>query len=217
MDALYKMFDRITEMIPGQLLPVIRFGAIGLWAIMAIVVVIISWSQGTESAPQIGQELSIAEMKERQKREENLKDRGEVSIPGLDEILPERSERSETPFQYEYEGEREPTVMQEDDALREPSDTREPTYQGDNPAPLQEGGSYVPNRDAGVGGVRERFDTQPGEGGLLPLPGEDERARRSDQQTQTPPTRSEQSQPAREPTGSRNEPTNSDDELPMLQ
>lgn len=169
MDALYKIFDRFSEMIPPQLLPVIRLGAILVWILFAVVVAILAWQQGSESAPQMGQELSLAEIKARQQREANLKKPQNVRVPDLNELIPERAQE---PIRYESPapatGERrENSMLDTDTGLIEPRNPANgPRYQGEGLAPRDAGVNtpdilpigprdYRPEQDSGVGGVRE--------------------------------------------------------------
>jgi hypothetical protein len=166
--ALYKIFDRFTEMIPPQLLPILRMAAVLGWAVMAVVVVAMAWQRGGESAPQVGQELSLAEIKARQQREANLKKPQNVRVPDLNELIPQ--ERA-APLQFE---------SQRDRARGELPDPG-PVYAGEGLAPLEPPASrtaplsgvgpqdYRPERDSGVGGQRERLDNRSGAGPVLPL------------------------------------------------
>lgn len=174
MDALYKLFDRFSEMIPPQLLPVIRLAAILVWVVLAGIVAVLAWGQGSESAPQMGQELSLAEIKARQQREANLKKPQSVRIPDLNELIPERSRE---PIQYEsptLDARRQDSnantnrMLESDGELIEPrnpvSDPRG-NYRGEGLAPRDGQATpgmlpvgpqdYRPARDAGVGGVRD--------------------------------------------------------------
>ncbi|MCR9144096.1 MAG: hypothetical protein NXI24_17745 [bacterium] len=180
MDGLYKLFDRFSEMIPAQLLPVIRLAAILVWVLLAGIVAILAWGQGSESAPQMGQELSLAEIKARQQREANLQKPQNVRIPDLNELIPERPRE---PVQYESprradSGDDRRGLIQSDSNLIEPRNPADdPLYRGEGLAPRDRtsgpvpGDSsrtdsgpemlpvgprdYQPARDAGVGGVRD--------------------------------------------------------------
>ncbi|MEQ9363315.1 MAG: hypothetical protein RIF32_03675, partial [Leptospirales bacterium] len=187
MDALYKIFDRFSEMIPPQLLPVIRLGAILVWVVLAGIVAILAWGQGSESAPQMGQELSLAEIKARQQREANLQKPQNVRIPDLNELIPERPRE---PVQYESpaldraQPDRADPMLDADSRPIEPRNpVHDPLYQGESLAPrggesapniLPVGpGEYRPAKDAGVGGVREEAGGNSrgvrSPAGLLPL------------------------------------------------
>ncbi len=147
MDDLYKLFDRFTEMIPPQLLPVIRLAAILVWVLMAGIVAILAWRQGSESAPQMGQELSLAEIKARQQREANLKKPPAVRVPDLNELLPEPAldssieeaqDRRESAF---TDGSEDPRLLEtREDLMRAENPVAEPAprYAGEGLAPVND-------------------------------------------------------------------------------
>ena len=89
-NALYKLFDRFTEMVPPQILQFIRLGALLIWLIIATIVAYMAWQSGAQSAPQMGQELSLATIREKVEREENLRRTGNVILPDLNDLVPER-------------------------------------------------------------------------------------------------------------------------------
>ena len=157
-------------MIPPQLLPVIRLGAILVWVLFAVIVAVLAWQQGSESAPQVGQELSLAEIKARQQREANLQKPQAVRIPDLNELIPERAEE---PLRYEGSDRHRTNLAGDDrsraglvgadDNLIEPRNPADGSYySGEGLAP-RDGANvlpvgpqdYSPRADSGVGGVRE--------------------------------------------------------------
>lgn len=183
MDGLYKLFDRFTEMIPPQLLPVIRLAAMLVWVLLAGIVAILAWRQGSESAPQMGQELSLAEIKARQQREANLRKPPAVRVPDLNELLPEPAldssieeaqDRRESAFADSGE---DPRLMQ----------TREDLIRAENPV-------ADPNPRYAGEGLAPVHDDRPG---LLPTGPQDYRPTRNPEQVpEQPPAERRASPPA---------------------
>lgn len=146
MDPILQLIDRFTASIPPELLRKIRLGFILIWVVAASIVVFFSWKEGVTSAPQLGQDLHQAEIKERITREQNLERRAEISIPDLQELV---------------------TVGDGDAPVARPirpvlEETRT-TPLNDNPDYLDEKRegiypekTYTPAGDPGVGGVRQR-------------------------------------------------------------
>lgn len=170
MQQLLKLFDSLTGRIPPNLLQILRLSALLFWLVAATIVAYYAWQRGAGAAPQMGQELSLSEIKERVQREENLHRQGDLAIPDLNELIPE--ERGyESPF--EREPERALDLAGEDSRLMEPENpVNNPGGQGPLPfageSNLSPGDvrGYVPDRDAGVGGVRDSVER---DGDLLPL------------------------------------------------
>ncbi|MCB1318116.1 MAG: hypothetical protein KDK34_24850 [Leptospiraceae bacterium] len=77
-------------MIPPNVLKLLRLAAILVWVIAGGIVAIYSWQSGAESAPQMGQDLSLANIKEKVEREENLRRTGDVILPDLNDLISER-------------------------------------------------------------------------------------------------------------------------------
>ncbi len=170
MQQLLKLFDSLTGRIPPNLLQILRLSALLFWLVAATIVAYYAWQRGAGAAPQMGQDLSLSEIKERVEREQNLHRQGDLAIPDLNELIPE--ERGyESPF--EREPVRAADLAGEDARLIEPEN---PVSNPGGRGPLPFAGEsnlspgdvrgYVPDRDAGVGGVRDSVER---DGDLLPL------------------------------------------------
>lgn len=93
MDFILKLFDRLTSKIPPNLLRLIRLGSILVWLIAATVVIVLSWRRGTDSAPQVGQDLSRAEIMDRVMREQNLsREQNPITTPDMSDMTTESNE-----------------------------------------------------------------------------------------------------------------------------
>jgi len=84
-DALFKLFDSITEKIPLSILLYIRMLAIFAWILAASVAVYVSWNRGASSAPPSGQDTYLSEIKEKETIEKNLKNPPPLAVPSLNE------------------------------------------------------------------------------------------------------------------------------------
>ncbi len=168
--VVYKMFDKLTEMIPPRIQQFIRLGALLLWLITATVVVFYAWRRGGEEAPQSGQDLSMATIHEKILRAENLKNPSDITIPEISDLAPEGGRYAQLP--YEARVRQNQGLAGEDDRLREPyraeGQGNLPPYLSDTQSPATDQvfprGAYKPERDPGAGGVRE----QPAPGGEIP-------------------------------------------------
>ena len=178
MNALYKLFDRFTEMVPPQILQFIRLGALLLWLVIATIVAYVAWQSGAQSAPQMGQELSLATIREKVEREENLRRTGNVILPDLNDLVPERRRERSDVFDPESPpriGLDNPGLAGEDIEMMEPESP--PGNNGGDELPPFVGEDarlspprYAPERDQGVGGVRQSRDrASENEAPLMPL------------------------------------------------
>ncbi|MCB1326039.1 MAG: hypothetical protein H7A21_17700 [Spirochaetales bacterium] len=178
MNALYKLFDRFTEMVPPQILQFIRLGALLIWLIIATIVAYMAWQSGAQSAPQMGQELSLATIREKVEREENLRRTGNVILPDLNDLVPERRRERSGAFDPESPpriGLDNPGLAGEDIEMLEPESP--PRSRGTDELPPYVGDDarlspprYAPERDQGVGGVRQPRDRASGtEAPAIPL------------------------------------------------
>ena len=90
MELFYKYFDKFTNMIPSNVLQMIRLGALLAWLIGATLVTYVSWTVGEESAPELGQKLFLSNIKEDIAREQNIHSVGDVVLPDLNDLIRER-------------------------------------------------------------------------------------------------------------------------------
>ena len=180
MDVVWKLFDQITASLPPQLLQMIRLGALLVWLIAATIVGFYSWQRGAMEAPQSGQDLSMATIREKITREENLKRPDDITIPELQELTPE-NELAELP--YDRLRRREGRGLAgEDDRLREPEtgpggrveEGNAPPFLGDTQSSSNAGAFprniYKPGRDPGAAGIREESgNRRPPPGAEIPV------------------------------------------------
>ena len=87
MDKVYQLFDKFTNMIPANVIQVIRLGAILAWLILATVATVLSWQSGVEATPELGQALSLSNIKEEIARKNNLKKTGDIVLPDLNDLI----------------------------------------------------------------------------------------------------------------------------------
>ena len=165
MDAVSKLIDRFMNMVPPKVQRLIRLGALLAWVGLAIVLVVISWQKGVDSAPELGQDLSHANIKAKIERENNLRKQGDVVLPDLNDLLREEHAGSHPAEQAPpRQVQQNPLVGEDARPLDGPNpvpsyETRDrapgTVYQGDGLQPLAPGG-YTPRTDAGAGGVRSQ-------------------------------------------------------------
>lgn len=166
MDIVFKFFDQITDKIPPRILQLVRLSALLIWLVLATIAIFFSWQRGAMEAPQSGQDLSMAAIREKITRQENLQKPPDIVIPQINELPTERR-FSDLPYEARQREGR--GLAGEDDRLREPypqQDSMErapenmPPYLGDTGSPNTDQvfprNTYKPARDPGVGGVRER-------------------------------------------------------------
>lgn len=166
MDAFYKLFDRLTEMLPASALRMIRLGALLAWLIAATVVVFFSWQVGSKSVPASGQDLSMAVIREKVAREKNLKNPPPPEISSPEKIIiPDTGEfpqesMPDIPYPIQKRGEN-PLEGESPEFLEKIPQYKVkegPVYQGegaDSGFILYPPKEHIPEKDAGVGGVRE--------------------------------------------------------------
>lgn len=163
MDIVFKFFDQITGKIPPRFMQMIRFGALLIWLIMATVVVFFAWQRGAMEAPQSGQDLSMASIRETLTRAENLNKPPDLTIPDIND-LPAEDRFADLPYERRRRGE---GLAAEDDSMLEPRGREEqrdpsnlPPYLSDTQSPNTDQvfprNTYKPGRDPGAAGVRER-------------------------------------------------------------
>ncbi len=80
MDAVFKFIDQVIHSIPANLLRAVQLGAIVLWAGLAVIVALYSWSTGSESAEVISTERMHADISAKAHREKLLKERPDVIV-----------------------------------------------------------------------------------------------------------------------------------------
>ena len=178
MGNILKILDQLIDRMPANTARMIRLGAIGAWFILATIVIFKTWSYGSESVPSSGQDLSFVRLREKIEREKNLKnppelniaERSKVTIPDTGELI---NENSTIPFNINRK--KSSDVVGESNKPIEPKTpdrTRKgPAFIGeDNRTPgLFPHKKYLPDKDRGVGGVRQK--KIPGEkSNVLPLP-----------------------------------------------
>ena len=202
MDAIFKFFDRFTEMIPHSTMQMVRLGAILLWLIMGTIAIFYSWRAGSDSVPSSGQDLSQAGIREKVERERNLQ-----NPPGLDlrsresVVIPDTGEfrrEGEPVIPYRPDGRVETRPLPNGERPKEPfSGERSsgPPYVGEDPSAYPNRG-YSPPRDAGASGTRDgrAGESESRRAPLLPPPG-----RRSPQERAPEGNRRGQEQPDRTP------------------
>lgn len=121
MDAFFKMIDRILHSVPPEMQRSIRLGALIVWGVLVVFVVVWSFNAGQESAPQSGEDLYLSNIKEKVYRDRMQKKPADVTLPDLNELNkeevaplavyePEPAARSEEAVPTELE----PLPMQDD-------------------------------------------------------------------------------------------------------
>ncbi len=84
MNVIYKWIDYITHILPPVVISGIRLGALGLWLIIAIYIVIGAWRRGTESAAQQANNAGLGDrIDEKLKRNQNLREAPDIILPDL--------------------------------------------------------------------------------------------------------------------------------------
>ena len=151
MDQLLQLIDRITSSIPESVLQKIRIVAIGAWAMMAAAIAFYSWKAGANSAPQIGQDLHHAELKQRVLREKNLKERKDVVIPDLHDIIEPGSKEDFLP-----EKRIRPHLGSERENRDGSRGEEGIPYMGEENQGIFPEKVYTPEKDGGTGGIRSR-------------------------------------------------------------
>ncbi len=134
-DPVFKLFDRLTNMIPPNMQKIIRLGSILAWLILGTLVIFMSWQRGSDSAPQSGQDLSRAVIMERVLREQNLNvppdthetDTNELPAENQEQILPFESRRR---GRADLAGE-DSRLMEKTNTLEQPDTTRLPPFLGE--------------------------------------------------------------------------------------
>ncbi|MCB1172704.1 MAG: hypothetical protein KDK39_04020 [Leptospiraceae bacterium] len=166
MDTVYKLFDRLTRMIPDNILHMIRLGSLLVWLILATLMVYFAWHSGVQSAPELGQELSLSSIKEELAREQNVKQSGSIVLPDLADLVREKykgatdSPQADRPSRAEAN----PFIDSDQRLLENPGpvdsynrrDTQSqgPAYQGETLSPYMDT-EYKPDLDQGSGGIRD--------------------------------------------------------------
>ncbi len=91
MDTIYKWVDQIGYILPPGIVNIIRFGALGLWLLLALYVSSYAWASGEEAAARLTQKKTdLPKVQEKLLRQRNLHRRPNVVLPDLED-LPEES------------------------------------------------------------------------------------------------------------------------------
>ncbi len=173
MNRLLELIDEFSEKIPPNLMKSIRLGALVFWAGIAVIVMVYAWQYGVDHAPQVGQELHLTDVREKIQREKNLEKREHVTVPDIFD-LPYESE-SNIPDMTERVRQ---GIAPLDEKKEDTSENSEfPPFMGESRSNVYPS-EYIPEKDAGVGGVREKpssnseaiplLSTVPGESGSTP-------------------------------------------------
>ncbi len=139
MNNILKLLDGLLGKIPPSILQMIRLGALLLWLVLGTLVAIFAWTTGTKRAPQSGQDLSLADLRERMQREKNEKAGSPVTIPDIGEFVDEER-KEKMPFKTEKE--RSHGLAGADNKLIEPENPIRgsgelPPFLGDRSEPIQ--------------------------------------------------------------------------------
>ncbi len=171
MGTIFQFFDRITAAIPPNLVRAIRLGTIVFWVGLAIAISIYSWRYGVEHAPRMGQDLYLAEIKEKIQKDKNLDQRAPVTVENLNDILTE-GDQAQIP---EVQG-RIREGLDSHLETAEPAPSSFPPFLGSKKALVYPEQGYRPSRDEGVAGGRSSSE-EPGINILPMSPEEKEPAR----------------------------------------
>ena len=180
MNAVFKFFDRLTEMIPHGTMQMVRLGAVLVWLILGTIAIFYAWRAGSDSVPPSGQDLSQASIREKVERERNrqnppgldLKTRETVVIPDTGEFR--REGEPDLPYRPDRKVETRP--LPNGSQPKEPFSGERPAgppYVGEDPSAYPNRG-YAPARDPGASGTRDsrRGENESRNAPLLPAPGQ---------------------------------------------
>lgn len=177
-ESILKTIDKIFEAIPPNVAKAVRLSSILVWLVLATIVIFYSVQAGQVAAPQTGEDLSMATLKERIQKERNLRSPGELTVPDLSELVTEESgpdfrARRDSADQEELQLNPESAKPFEPlDTTNEPgtmqADPDEVPYRSESldPYPKRQ---YRPATDPGSAGERTRPES--GNTELMPLPG----------------------------------------------
>lgn len=165
MDKIYQLFDKFTNMIPGNVQHMIRLGALLAWLILATVATFLSWQSGVDSAPELGQELSLSNIKEEIARKNNLKKTGDIVLPDLNDLIREKRKNLNSDLPQETRHEKDNLIKPEMEKIEPQNPVRSfndkdktegPVFHGETHNPIIQNNNYLPKKDQGSGGVMEK-------------------------------------------------------------
>lgn len=80
------MIDRMLHAVPPDVQKMVRLGALAVWGVLVIFVVIWSFRAGSDSAPQTGDDLYLSNIKEKVYRDRMKRNPADVTLPDLNEL-----------------------------------------------------------------------------------------------------------------------------------
>jgi hypothetical protein len=166
-DTVFKLFDRLTAMIPENILRFIRLGALFVWMIAATIAGYIAWGHGRSATPASGQDLYLIDIKEKIQKEQNMSKAPAITVPNLNELVPEDKlpDMSHLPSS----GLTPAGEKKEDGEL--------PPFLSENESSVYPKNTYLPKKDAGDPGNMQNTGD---DASLLPLRGKPETEKRSE-------------------------------------